>query len=102
MPYAIENPKKTIIFIEVRGKKKSIFTSDHWNELQEMSGFDMKSCGWELHVTKRVTSEHSYFHCGAKAGPESYVDSTKPPAERRAGHASQFQKPPLPSPVTQM
>ena len=67
-----------------------------------MSGFDMKSCGWELRVTKRVTLEHSCFHCGAKARPVSYVDSMKPPAERRAGHASPFQKLPSPLPVTQM
>lgn len=39
-------PKKTIIFGEHREEKKySLFDSVHLNELQEMSGFDMKSCG---------------------------------------------------------
>lgn len=52
-----------------------------------MSGFDTKSCGWELHVTERVTSEHSCFYCGAKAGRISCVDSMKPSADQGTPHS---------------
>lgn len=47
----------------------------------------MKSCGWELHVAERVTSEHSCFHCGAKAGPVSCADSKKPAVEQGTPHS---------------